>query len=68
MIGLLETMMKNNKFDHIASNMFGDWSSINNLVAHYNRRIWLTWRPDYYVVYLVAINVQVITCDFCISL
>lgn len=49
MIGLLETKIKINKFDQIASNMFGGWLNINNLGAHYNGRIWVTWRPDYYM-------------------
>ncbi|XP_060200824.1 uncharacterized protein LOC132629104 [Lycium barbarum] len=36
---------------------------ITNLDAHYNGRIWITWRPDYYRLVPVSITAQVVTCE-----
>ncbi|XP_060182858.1 uncharacterized protein LOC132612786 [Lycium barbarum] len=48
LIGLLETKIKKDKIQQVANNMFGGWNHINNLDYHYNGRIWITWRPDFY--------------------
>ncbi|KAH0696002.1 hypothetical protein KY289_013484 [Solanum tuberosum] len=50
LVGLLETKIKSNKIDQVADKLFGGWSYITNLVEHYNGRIWIIWRPDYYKV------------------
>ncbi|KAM3237405.1 hypothetical protein P3L10_012434 [Capsicum annuum] len=63
LIGLLETKIKREKIDSLAVNMFACWSYVTNLEEHYNGRICLTWRPDYYRVSTISKNAQQITCE-----
>ncbi|XP_060211648.1 uncharacterized protein LOC132639195 [Lycium barbarum] len=42
--------------------MFGGWEYLTNLDHHYNGRIYLSWRSDYYQVGLVTGSAQSITC------
>ncbi|XP_019253856.1 PREDICTED: uncharacterized protein LOC109232544 [Nicotiana attenuata] len=42
--------------------MFGGWPHITNLAAHYNGRIWITWRLDYYIVVPLVITTHIVTC------
>ncbi|XP_060183185.1 uncharacterized protein LOC132613154 [Lycium barbarum] len=63
LIGLLETKIKKDKIQQIAEKMFGGWQSINNLDYHYNGRIWVNWKPEYYQVTPIKRTAQVITCE-----
>lgn len=63
LIGLLETKIKSNKIEKISKSMFNGWKFITNLEMHYNGRIWLTWRSDYFQVILRTMNAQAITCE-----
>ncbi|XP_060202744.1 uncharacterized protein LOC132631162 [Lycium barbarum] len=58
-----ETKVKTNKVDQLVSKLFGGWDYITNLEAHYNGRILIIWRPDYYTVVPITINAQVVTCE-----
>lgn len=41
--------------------MFSGWNYVTNLEYHYNGRIMIVWRPDYFqVTYLRAITCKVI--------
>lgn len=42
--------------------MFGSWNYLTNLEYHYNGRVYLTWRPDYYHVRHVIGTAQSIAC------
>ncbi|XP_060200704.1 uncharacterized protein LOC132628968 [Lycium barbarum] len=61
--GLLEIKIKKDEFDNIASSLFGGWNHINNLEDHYNGRVWITWRPDYFNFTLISKTAQAITCE-----
>lgn len=63
MIGLLETKIKKNKIDMVTEKMFGGWINVTNLEEHYNGRIVVTWRPNYYNVSIVCKTAQSITCE-----
>lgn len=43
--------------------MFNGWKFTTNLDMHYNGRIWLTWRPDYFQVIVKRMNAQAVTCE-----
>ncbi|KAM3219264.1 hypothetical protein P3L10_023795 [Capsicum annuum] len=60
LIGLLETKKK---IDTMTDNMFAGWSYVTNLEEHYNGRIWITWRPDYYKVSTIFQTAQQIICE-----
>ncbi|XP_070052661.1 uncharacterized protein [Nicotiana tomentosiformis] len=47
----------------IADKLFTGWKHITNLDCHYNGRIWVTWRPDYYQIVLKYKSAQLITCE-----
>ncbi|KAH0773570.1 hypothetical protein KY290_010707 [Solanum tuberosum] len=47
----------------MASKLFGGWGYITNLADHYNGRVWVTWRPDWFKVTLISSNPQAITCE-----
>lgn len=59
----METKIKSNKFDSIANKMFSGWNNINNRRKHYNGRIWISWRPDYYTIQLKMSTAQGITYE-----
>ncbi|KAG5604639.1 hypothetical protein H5410_026131, partial [Solanum commersonii] len=61
--GLLEIKIKVWKIDLIAQKIFDDGLFITSLVSHYNGRIWITWRLDYYTVTLIESTSQLITCE-----
>ncbi|XP_070021784.1 uncharacterized protein [Nicotiana sylvestris] len=63
LVGLLETKIKSNRIEKLANNMFVGWKYLTNLEYHYNGRIWITWRPDYYKVILMSMLAQVIKCE-----
>ncbi|KAH0698625.1 hypothetical protein KY284_012840 [Solanum tuberosum] len=63
LVGLLETKIKSKKIDQVADKLFGGWSYTTNLVEHYNGRIWIIWRPDYYKVNTIDMTTQHITCE-----
>lgn len=46
----------------MAGKLFGGQIYTTNLDSHYNGRIWITWRPDYYIVRPIDITAQVVTC------
>lgn len=48
LVGILENKIKSNKLPQVAEKMFGGWEYVTNLEAHYNGRVWITWKPDYY--------------------
>lgn len=54
LVGLLETKIKINKIEEIARKMFDGWQYITNLECHYNGRIWITWRSDFYRVDIIT--------------
>lgn len=62
LIGQLETKMKSNKIDQPVEKLFGGWQYVTSLAQHYNGRIWITWRQDYYHVVPATTTAQVITC------
>ncbi|KAJ8531983.1 hypothetical protein K7X08_011906 [Anisodus acutangulus] len=63
LIGLLETKVKMNKIKEVASSMFGGWEYRTNHNSHYNGRIWIVWRSDWYGVDVKSESAQVIiTC------
>ncbi|KAH0725196.1 hypothetical protein KY284_001061 [Solanum tuberosum] len=43
--------------------MFPGWEYITNLGHHYNGRIWVTWRPDYFQTIVVSMMDQTVTCE-----
>ncbi|KAH0781412.1 hypothetical protein KY290_001010 [Solanum tuberosum] len=43
--------------------MFPGWEYITNLEHHYNGRIWVTWRPDYFQTIVVSMMDQAVTCE-----
>ncbi|KAH0696217.1 hypothetical protein KY290_013575 [Solanum tuberosum] len=43
--------------------MLGGWHKLTNLDTHFNGRILLIWRPDFYKVNAVNVTAQAITCD-----
>lgn len=49
--------------DQIAESMFGGWKYIHNLENHYNGRILVSWRPDYYKVCQIKTAAQEITFE-----
>lgn len=61
--GLLETKKKGNKINKISTNMIGGWSFVTNLFNHYNGRICITWRPDYFIIVPITMADQMITCE-----
>lgn len=61
LVGLLETKIKVNKVDLIASKLFGGWEFVTNLSHHYNGRVWITWRPDCFQVVLISSIDQAVT-------
>ncbi|XP_070051572.1 uncharacterized protein LOC142173617 [Nicotiana tabacum] len=63
LIGLLETNIKSSRIDQIANKIFGGWHYITNLESHYNGRIWILWRSDYFNVTLIERTTQVVTCE-----
>nr|XP_033514585.1 uncharacterized protein LOC117279202 [Nicotiana tomentosiformis] len=63
LIGTLETKIKAEKIDQVASKLFGGWGCITNLREHYNGRIWLAWRQEYFKMNLISMNAQVVTCE-----
>lgn len=63
LVGFLETKIKVNKIDQIATQMFSGWPYFTNLSCNYNGRIWVTWRPDYHAVVPVTMSSQIITCE-----
>lgn len=62
LVGLLETKIKANKIEQVEKNMFSGWGYITNLEKHYNGRIWLTWKPEYFQVPVQSMIAQAITC------
>lgn len=42
--------------------MFGGWPYLTNLDYHYNGRVFLTWRPNYYHIRQLIGTTQSITC------
>lgn len=60
---MLETKIKAEKIDQVASKLFGRWECITNLREHNNGRIWLAWRQDCFKMNLISINSQVVTCQ-----
>lgn len=60
---LLETKIKKAKIDQVVQKIFGGWQYITNLESHYNGRILIIWRQDYYKVIPVQITAQMVTCE-----
>ncbi|KAH0678961.1 hypothetical protein KY284_020046 [Solanum tuberosum] len=54
--------MKSNRIDEIVARMFGGWNYVTNLQYHYNGRVWLSWRPDFFTVTYTNGMAQAITC------
>uniref|UniRef100_A0A1S3YZT0 Endonuclease/exonuclease/phosphatase domain-containing protein n=1 Tax=Nicotiana tabacum TaxID=4097 RepID=A0A1S3YZT0_TOBAC len=48
--------------ENVINNMFGGWKYITNLEHHYNGRVVVAWRPDYYQVRYISGTAQSITC------
>ncbi|XP_019237733.1 PREDICTED: uncharacterized protein LOC109217895 [Nicotiana attenuata] len=48
--------------EKVINNMFGGWKYITNLDQHYNGRVVVAWRPDYYQVKYISGTAQSITC------
>ena len=65
LVGLVETKVKSENMDKVVNKMFGGWQYLTNLESHYNGRILLVWRPDYYKVELVGSSTQMLTCKVC---
>lgn len=65
LIGLLETKVKQNKVDQLANKMFGVWQYITNLEHHYNGRIWITWKSNFYHIVPIRMYAQAVTCEVC---
>nr|XP_009789138.1 PREDICTED: uncharacterized protein LOC104236821 [Nicotiana sylvestris] len=47
--------------EKVINNMFGGWKYITNLDHHYNGRVVVAWRPDYYQVKYISGTAQSIT-------
>ncbi|OIT18997.1 hypothetical protein A4A49_64742, partial [Nicotiana attenuata] len=63
LVGMIETRIKNNKVEGIVSKMFGGWEHFSNHNAHYNGRILIVWRPEYYKIRVVYESAQAVTCE-----
>lgn len=63
LVGLLETKVKRNKIVDIATKIFEGWQYITNLDAHYNGRVLIGWRPDFYNIVPIIIDAQIVTCE-----
>ncbi|XP_019262934.1 PREDICTED: uncharacterized protein LOC109240719 [Nicotiana attenuata] len=48
--------------ERVINNMFEGWKYITNLHHHYNGRVVVAWRPDYYQVRYISGTAQSITC------
>lgn len=60
LIGLLENKVKSTRIERIAQSMFGGREYVTNLEDHYNGRIWMTWRPEFYQVNTKSVTEQAI--------
>lgn len=49
--------------DIVAAKMVGGWPYVTTLGHHYNERIWITWRPDFYHLVSINMNAQAVTCS-----
>ncbi|PHT68088.1 hypothetical protein T459_27575 [Capsicum annuum] len=63
LVGLLETKLKKSRIAQVVENLFGGWESVNNIDYHYNGRIMVCWRPDYYNIVPLHLSAQAITCE-----
>ncbi|XP_075104495.1 uncharacterized protein LOC142178570 [Nicotiana tabacum] len=61
LVNLLETKVKTGNMEKVINNMFGGWKYITNLDHHYNGRVVVAWRPDYYQVKYISGTAQSIT-------
>ncbi|XP_060195300.1 uncharacterized protein LOC132624555 [Lycium barbarum] len=62
LVGLLETRIKTNKVNMIVDSMFNGWHHHSNHASHYNGRIWIIWRPDWFDIDIVQEMAQAVTC------
>lgn len=62
LIDLLETRIKYNKVEEVVNKIFGGWQFHSNHASHYNGRILILWRSDYYKLTVLSENAQAITC------
>ncbi|XP_075086066.1 uncharacterized protein LOC142168811 [Nicotiana tabacum] len=60
---MLEIKVKKEKKGQLADKIFAGWKFVTNLDYHYNGRIWITWRPDYYQIIPRQKTSQLITCE-----
>lgn len=60
---MVETKIKVGRIDRVVQSMFPVWEYTTNLENHYNGRIWLTWRLDFFKIYVVSTMDQAITCE-----
>ncbi|XP_059306501.1 uncharacterized protein LOC132057943 [Lycium ferocissimum] len=63
LVGFVETKIKENIIEQVASRLFSDWGLITNLDQHLNERVLITWRPDYFEVTLKSSTAQAVTCE-----
>lgn len=65
LVGLVEMKVNSKNIEKVVNKMFGGWQFLTNLESHYNGRILLVWRPDYYKVELMRSLTQMLTCKVC---
>ena len=62
LVGLLETKIKMQNFQKVASNMFPNWRWMHNFTLNSKGRIWLAWRPNVYKTHPIRMTDQLIYC------
>lgn len=58
----METRIKVHIIKETTDKIFGDWSYYSNHQSHYNGRILIVWRQDWYDVVVQYNTTQVVTC------
>lgn len=53
-VGLVETKIKANNIAKVAGSIFGGWEYCTNHIDHYNGRVWILWRADYFQVQMMT--------------
>ncbi|XP_059288638.1 uncharacterized protein LOC132041992 [Lycium ferocissimum] len=64
----IETRIKVHKVGSVVEGMFGGWEYRSNHAAHYNGRLLLVWRKDWFDVVIESEAAQAMTCQItCLS-
>ena len=62
LVRLLETKIKLQNVQKVASNLFPSWRWMHNFTLNSKGRIWLAWKPNVYRTHLISMSDQLIHC------